>query len=70
MTAHPFFNALDKGLVYAGTEHMQRAEVERVEAEARHAHRLRLPRRPAWDEGTTPEQLDAQVPECLFLGRV
>lgn len=29
-------------------------------AEARNAHRLRLPRRPAWDESTTPDQLEAQ----------
>ncbi|KAJ9531729.1 hypothetical protein QJQ45_021879 [Haematococcus lacustris] len=38
----------------------QRATEEREAAEARHAHRLKLPRRPAWDERTTPEQLDAQ----------
>ncbi|KAJ9531428.1 hypothetical protein QJQ45_006852 [Haematococcus lacustris] len=39
---------------------LQRATEEREAAEARHAHRLKLPRRPAWDERTTPEQLDAQ----------
>eukprot|EP00955_Chlamydomonas_euryale_P073428 361743-Chlamydomonas_euryale.AAC.3 len=39
----------------------ERAEVERRAAEARHAHRLRLPRRPAWDARTTPEELDLQV---------
>lgn len=40
---------------------LQRAAAERAAAEDRHRHRLRLPRRPAWDETTTPEQLDAQV---------
>lgn len=39
----------------------ERDAAERVEAEARNLHRLRLPRRPAWTPDTTPEQLDFQV---------
>jgi large subunit GTPase 1 len=32
---------------------------ERASAEREHAETLRIPRRPAWDENTTPDQLDA-----------
>jgi large subunit GTPase 1 len=38
----------------------QRAAAERAEAEARHAHRLRIPRRPDWTSSMSPDQLDAQ----------
>lgn len=38
----------------------ERAAAERTEAEDRNRHRLRIPRRPAWDESTTPEQLQEQ----------
>lgn len=34
---------------------------ERREAEDRHRHRLKLPRRPMWTSDMTPEQLDLQV---------
>eukprot|EP00967_Tisochrysis_lutea_P153796 scaffold304293_cov14-Tisochrysis_lutea.AAC.1 len=39
----------------------ERAAEERAEAEARHAHTLRLPRRPSWSQETTPDQLEEQV---------
>jgi len=39
----------------------ERAAEERAEAEAKHSHALRLPRRPEWDESTTPEKLEEQV---------
>mmetsp|Transcript_27163 Transcript_27163/g.69134 ORF Transcript_27163/g.69134 Transcript_27163/m.69134 type:complete len:649 (-) Transcript_27163:2405-4351(-) len=38
----------------------QRAAEERAATEERNRHRLKLPRRPPWDETTTPDQLDAQ----------
>lgn len=38
----------------------ERAEAERSAAEERHRHRLTIPRRPSWDEGTTPAALDAE----------
>uniref|UniRef100_A0A7S3R0I0 G domain-containing protein n=1 Tax=Dunaliella tertiolecta TaxID=3047 RepID=A0A7S3R0I0_DUNTE len=38
----------------------ERAAEERAEAEARHAHTLRLPRRPSWSQETTPDQLEEQ----------
>ncbi|KAF5842692.1 hypothetical protein DUNSADRAFT_5768 [Dunaliella salina] len=44
----------------------ERAAEERAEAEARHAHTLRLPRRPAWSQETTPEQLEEQE-RSMFL---
>jgi len=47
----------------------ERAEVERRAAEARHAHRLRLPRRPAWDARTTPEELDLQERNSFLAWR-
>lgn len=34
---------------------------ERAAAEVRHAHRLKLPRRPEWTPETTAEELDLQV---------
>ncbi|EFJ46500.1 hypothetical protein VOLCADRAFT_105489 [Volvox carteri f. nagariensis] len=37
-----------------------RRQEERMEAEARNAHRLALPRRPPWTADMTPEQLDVQ----------
>ncbi len=46
-----------------------RREEERAVAEARHAHRLALPRRPAWSADTTAEQLDHQVGCGLQRGR-
>ncbi len=39
----------------------ERDDRARREAEERYRHRLRLPRRPAWDAATTPEELDLQV---------
>lgn len=38
----------------------ERAAADRAEAEARHRHRLVIPRRPGWSLKTTPEQLHAQ----------
>ena len=37
---------------------LERAAAERAAAEARHRHRLRLPRRPEWGAVTTPDQLE------------
>lgn len=39
---------------------VQRMAAERAEAEGRNRHRLCIPRRPSWDENTTPEQLEEQ----------
>ena len=39
----------------------ERNEKERREAEERHRHRLKLPRRPKWTAETTAEELDLQV---------
>ncbi|KAL4856594.1 GTPase LSG1-1 [Chlorella vulgaris] len=39
---------------------VQRMAAERAEAEDRNRHRLCIPRRPSWDESTTPEQLEEQ----------
>lgn len=38
----------------------ERATQARREAESKHAHRLRIPRRPSWDTSTSPEELDAK----------
>ncbi|PSC70574.1 large subunit GTPase 1-like protein [Micractinium conductrix] len=38
----------------------QRVAAERTEAEDRNRHRLVIPRRPSWDETTTPDQLEEQ----------
>lgn len=38
----------------------ERATQARREAESRHAHRLRIPRRPPWDASTSPEELDVR----------
>ena len=35
----------------------------------RHAHRLRIPRRPAWDRGTSPEELDARERAAFLAWR-
>ena len=42
----------------------ERNEKERREAEERHRHRLRLPRRPAWTPDMSAEELDLQVWKC------
>ena len=39
----------------------ERNEKERREAEERHRHRLKLPRRPAWTPDMSAEELDLQV---------
>jgi large subunit GTPase 1 len=45
------------GAAFQGPRELTAAE--RAAAEREHAEALRIPRRPAWDEDTTPEQLDA-----------
>ena len=35
----------------------------------RHAHRLRIPRRPAWDRGTSPEELDVRERAAFLAWR-
>ncbi|MEW5313900.1 MAG: hypothetical protein WDW38_005433 [Sanguina aurantia] len=41
----------------------------RREAQAVNAHRLRLPRRPSWTVGTTPDQLDLQERSSFLVWR-
>ena len=38
-------------------------------AQERHVHRLRIPRRPAWDRGTSPEELDARERAAFLAWR-
>ncbi|KAL4423785.1 hypothetical protein ABPG75_001086 [Micractinium tetrahymenae] len=52
----------------AAVDH-ERREAERAAAEERNRHRLRIPRRPAWDESTTPEQLDDQERSSFYEWR-
>ena len=40
-----------------------------VTAQDRHAHRLRIPRRPAWDRGTSPEELDVRERAAFLAWR-
>ncbi|KAL4446291.1 hypothetical protein ABPG77_003098 [Micractinium sp. CCAP 211/92] len=47
----------------------ERREAERAAAEERNRHRLRIPRRPAWDGSTTPEQLDDQERSSFYEWR-
>jgi hypothetical protein len=42
---------------------------ERVAAESRNQHKLVIPRRPAWDTSTTPEQLEAQEKQSFLEWR-
>ena len=47
-------------VIQSGAESLSVVPVaERRKAEAEHAHRLRIPRRPAWNKSTTKEELDA-----------
>ncbi|KAI7841023.1 hypothetical protein COHA_005251 [Chlorella ohadii] len=52
----------------ASVDH-ERLAAERKEAEDRNRHRLRIPRRPAWDESTTPDQLDEQERTSFYQWR-
>ena len=42
---------------------------ERAAAETRNQHKLSIPRRPAWDAATTPEQLEAQEKQSFLEWR-
>ena len=47
-------------VIQSGAESISQVPAaERRKAEAEHAHRLRIPRRPAWNKSTTKEELDA-----------
>jgi hypothetical protein len=48
----------------------EKAAEDRIAAEAKHAHTLRLPRRPAWSQDTTPDQLEEQVGGVCVCVRV
>ena len=41
----------------------------RTVVQERNAHRLRIPRRPAWDRGTSPEELDARERAAFLAWR-
>ncbi|CAG9464457.1 unnamed protein product [Pedinophyceae sp. YPF-701] len=47
----------------------EREAAARREAEARHAHALKVPRRPAWTPDMTPEQLDDQERDAFLQWR-